>query len=415
VVTGARVAVFSPERNSRRSLVLGCGGLLGLVFLLVAGYLAWANRPLPRPARATRPPGSEGFVACGRAARSLRRAWGREKILTMRASLLRVRPYLDELRRALRLEFVYTPNAWAGEDFHTPVPVWLFVSESRVELADGHPEVAIHRALDAMELGSRAGGGGNLYQHELGMGWVAMALPSAEQCVPRLSVNEAIAARRRLERIIGQFPSLAEVLEVERQDALSLWARLLRRPKSVWNGLRRANGQSYDPNPPEWTSRLLWTLYPKRSSYETLDSWYRWQIRETEKPYGRRLPPPSPPPLLVLGTIDGPVGDASGRKETRCQVRLQLLRLQLALSEYRRRKGEFPQPLEQLVPALLPAVPVDPFAEKPFVYQRRGDGYLLYSLGPDQDDDHGTPIILPKPHNWVGSRSQGDMVAGTGE
>jgi hypothetical protein len=37
--------------------------------------------------------------------------------------------------------------------------------------------------------------------------------------------------------------------------------------------------------------------------------------------------------------------------------------------------------LEELVPSVLAALPVDLYNAKPFVYKRDGDGYLLYSLG----------------------------------
>ena len=51
--------------------------------------------------------------------------------------------------------------------------------------------------------------------------------------------------------------------------------------------------------------------------------------------------------------------------------------------------GPYPERLEALVPAYLPRVPLDPFADAPFIYERRGDGYLLASVGPDGTFDGG--------------------------
>src|SRR5205823_2798639 len=45
------------------------------------------------------------------------------------------------------------------------------------------------------------------------------------------------------------------------------------------------------------------------------------------------------------------------------------LQLRLALLLFQQRHGRPAKDLEELVPALLPAVPVDPFAEKPFKYR----------------------------------------------
>jgi hypothetical protein len=53
---------------------------------------------------------------------------------------------------------------------------------------------------------------------------------------------------------------------------------------------------------------------------------------------------------------------------------------------------EYPARLEDLVPEFVPAVPADRFTDRPLAYSRRGDGYLLYSLGQNMADDGGTDI-----------------------
>lgn len=72
------------------------------------------------------------------------------------------------------------------------------------------------------------------------------------------------------------------------------------------------------------------------------------------------------------------------------------LRTVLALERYERRKGEYPDHLEQLVPAFLQEVPSDSVSGMPLVYRRidraadpHGRGYLLYSVGDDRRDDGG--------------------------
>lgn len=59
-------------------------------------------------------------------------------------------------------------------------------------------------------------------------------------------------------------------------------------------------------------------------------------------------------------------------------------RLLVALHRYRRANGALPERLDDLVPAFLPAVPVDPFDGAPFRYDR-GRG-LVYSVGEDGID-----------------------------
>jgi len=37
----------------------------------------------------------------------------------------------------------------------------------------------------------------------------------------------------------------------------------------------------------------------------------------------------------------------------------------------------------------LKALPIDPFSDKPLVYRRTEDGFILYSVGPNFEDDGG--------------------------
>jgi hypothetical protein len=60
-----------------------------------------------------------------------------------------------------------------------------------------------------------------------------------------------------------------------------------------------------------------------------------------------------------------------------------------ALAAYRRDKGSYPAKLDDLAPKYLPAAPDDLFAGKALVYRPEGDGYLLYSVGPNGKDDGG--------------------------
>jgi hypothetical protein len=68
---------------------------------------------------------------------------------------------------------------------------------------------------------------------------------------------------------------------------------------------------------------------------------------------------------------------------------LNLLRTDLAIRRYRTAQGNWPDSLESLVPEQLPRVPLDPFSDKPLVYRRADDDFLLYSVGFNRFDDGG--------------------------
>lgn len=66
---------------------------------------------------------------------------------------------------------------------------------------------------------------------------------------------------------------------------------------------------------------------------------------------------------------------------------LRVARVALAVAEFRARTGEVPASLSALVPAYLPAVPLDPWDGAPLRY----DAGKVWSIGDDQKDDGGTP------------------------
>jgi hypothetical protein len=59
----------------------------------------------------------------------------------------------------------------------------------------------------------------------------------------------------------------------------------------------------------------------------------------------------------------------------------------LALERYRQTKGEYPATLAVLAPEFMPAVPADPFTDKPLIYRTEPGGAVVYSLGAGGRED----------------------------
>jgi hypothetical protein len=85
---------------------------------------------------------------------------------------------------------------------------------------------------------------------------------------------------------------------------------------------------------------------------------------------------------------------------TRNEAQLALTKTAAALAAWQADRGAdtppYPERLDDLVPRYLAAVPVDPFTDKPFIYERRGDGYLLASVGDNGVYDGGNDVA-----GWV--------------
>ena len=79
------------------------------------------------------------------------------------------------------------------------------------------------------------------------------------------------------------------------------------------------------------------------------------------------------------------------RETARSQAEGRGLVIRLALANYREDRGRYPEQIADLVPTYLGRLWVDPFDGRPLRYRNLGDGYQLYSIGVDFDDDQGRP------------------------
>jgi hypothetical protein len=89
-------------------------------------------------------------------------------------------------------------------------------------------------------------------------------------------------------------------------------------------------------------------------------------------------------------TLLKPATDDAISAELRTRTTSQLIRLAAALAVFRAEHRAYPAKLDELVPSVIKKLPVDLYNAKPFLYQRLGKGYLLYSAGENGVDDGGS-------------------------
>ena len=82
----------------------------------------------------------------------------------------------------------------------------------------------------------------------------------------------------------------------------------------------------------------------------------------------------------------------------RGMMNTQMVQAAMALSMFQKQHGRYPARLGELVPVFIKKVPIDIYSEKPVRYIQQGDGFYLYSVGRNHEDD--------------GGKSQDDMPAG---
>jgi hypothetical protein len=78
-----------------------------------------------------------------------------------------------------------------------------------------------------------------------------------------------------------------------------------------------------------------------------------------------------------------------GENFWRHQAHLRCTIVALATERYRLAHGHWPDSLSSLVPEFLAKVPLDPYDAKPLRYRRLEDGVVIYSIGPDEEDNGG--------------------------
>jgi hypothetical protein len=76
--------------------------------------------------------------------------------------------------------------------------------------------------------------------------------------------------------------------------------------------------------------------------------------------------------------------------------------LACALERYRLAQGQYPETLDALTPRFLAKLPHDLIGGQPLTYRRDGSGgYLVYSVGWNEQDDGGTPGRSKEQGDWV--------------
>ena len=92
-------------------------------------------------------------------------------------------------------------------------------------------------------------------------------------------------------------------------------------------------------------------------------------------------------PVLGLVQTSRKLSEMSYRNKAEVDALIAII----AILRYEKEKGDYPETLEKLVEAgYLHKVPMDPYSDKSLIYERKDDGFILYSFGENYTDDGGT-------------------------
>ncbi len=275
--------------------------------------------------------------------------------------------------------------------------------EASLNAEQGDAAGAISSTLDSVQLGADLGRDGTLIEYMVGVAVEAIGTNRAFGFVSRLDTAGAREAAKRVSGIIATLPQLDAVVRGEQRFCMtSLKATL-----SHWNWrwrLVRGCCEGVTGAPYWWYAAglLVRSLFLTRRGV-VRDCQRAWNgiLAKASLPYqdAARLWEASSNWLVdfVIPSIAMVIVTNAERK-----VQLAFLACALALRAWKLERGEYPESLVDLTPEYLDAVPVDPFGYgEAMRYRRSGDGYTLYSVGPDGIDNGGRPLQDRRPEDGL--------------
>jgi hypothetical protein len=93
--------------------------------------------------------------------------------------------------------------------------------------------------------------------------------------------------------------------------------------------------------------------------------------------------------FTILTKMLAPVYGRATQDRDRSLTRNQLCRIALETKAYKGSNGAYPDNLDELQRHLAWDIPLDVFSGKPLLYRIQGEGFVLYSVGPDGIDNGG--------------------------
>jgi hypothetical protein len=323
--------------------------------------------------------------------------------------LTRHRSTLDVIRRATDLDVCRFPRDWTRPSIGMLLPelqslreaARLLALAARREAADGNLPGALRDVVRLQQMSRHAADEPILISSLVGVAIDTMALDTLTEVLPRLRKADLPALDAEAIRdVVATVPSLSRPFYGEEAFGLATLADIADGRLDPTTLTQAVGGVV-----PVWSSRLVMPvlslfrsfLLPNDiAGYRSLMHRYQAQIT-SHKTYAdvmtsskeiedevRDHPPGMLSSLLVpaLGSVV--------RVHAQTEARHRAASVLVAATRQRLVTGELPASIDDLVSGTLSTVPRDPFtADQPLVMKRTDDAIVVYSVGPDGEDDGG--------------------------
>ena len=269
----------------------------------------------------------------------------------------------------------------------------LLAAESELALREGRTRDALRSGLDAMKMGEMVQRGGPLIHGLVGVAIGAIGLRSVEHAIDHADADTCVCTLRELSELDVHAFTAADALTGERDSGMLGLSEILRKsyPPAFLQSISGGVTGGGAPPVADPSMMLLFVTTPKRKILENYRRNVEAEIARARQPYYAAGTPPTPP-TDPLNALLAPAYGAARFAWARQQAVRRSLLTRLAVRAYTLREGHLPPSLSTLVPKYLPAAPSDPFAPAPLVYRVVKGKPVIYSRGPDGDDDGGRDL-----------------------
>jgi hypothetical protein len=277
----------------------------------------------------------------------------------------------------------------------------LLVLETRREAADGNAADALHDVARIQRIGRHAASEPILISNLVGIAIDTMALDTLAQVLPTLRKSDlATLDAPEIRDLVTTPPAMASHFYGEEAFGLSVFADLADNQRSV-TMLSYLLGNS---QPEPFLLRILPASLLYRVFFLPADlAGYRWIMEQYQAIATRSEPYPDLTNRIdaiekeirngspgIMSSQFLPALGALFRSQTRNVAHHRAATALVAATRQRLETETTPTTFEELSTKLVPPASRDPFmADRPLVMKQTDDALLVYSVGPDGEDDGG--------------------------
>jgi len=336
---------------------------------------------------------------------------------------------LDLLRRAADRDTCRFQRDWTRPSFDMLLPetqsmrtaARLLVLAARREAADGNAADALHDVARIQRIGRHAASEPILISNLVGIAIDTMALETLAQVLPTLRKSDlAVLDAPEIRDFVTTPPAMASHFYGEEAFGLSIFADLSDTQLGMPNLVDLlGNGQSQPSTLRILPLSLLYRVFflpADLAGYRSIMTQYQAAASRTE-PYPdltKRIDAietqtrdRSPG---MLSSMIVPALGAVFKAQTRSIANHRAATALVAATRQRLETGAVPETFDELAAQLVPPASRDPFtADQPLVLKRTDDAVLVYSIGPDGEDDGGP--VAPGADNVEGNDDIGLRMA----